>query len=87
LINAYKSAAIAAICNANIVEIDIEKKFSLVCEYESLQYVMNIIKDFSLKVLLHKNELNCEFTISCKQSNYDIVIEKIKQNHTIKLKI
>jgi uncharacterized YigZ family protein len=80
LINAYKSAAAAAITNAQIVEIDIEKTIKISCSYENLNVVMKIIKDFSLKVLFQKQDINCEFTVSCKLKHYEVVLEKLKSN-------
>ncbi|MDR1543344.1 MAG: YigZ family protein [Prevotellaceae bacterium] len=85
LINAYKTAAADALANAQIVEIDVEKKFSIVCNYENLNFVMKIIKDFSLKVLVQKQSLTCEFTVSCKQKFYETAMEKLKTNFNIKI--
>ncbi|MDR3327347.1 MAG: YigZ family protein [Prevotellaceae bacterium] len=80
LINAYKSAAAAAIANAQTIEIDIEKTIKISCSYENIHFMMKIIKDFSLKVLLQKQDINCEFTVSCKLKHYGTVLKKLNNN-------
>jgi uncharacterized YigZ family protein len=84
LISAYKNAAANALENAQIVEIDIEKTLKITCDYENLNFVMKIIKDFNLKVLLQNQSLTCEFTVSCKNKFYDDMIDKLRGNFLIK---
>ncbi|MDR2684921.1 MAG: IMPACT family protein [Prevotellaceae bacterium] len=83
LINAYKTVAANALASAQIIEIDVEKQFSIVCSYENLNFVMKIIKDFSLKVLVQNHSATCEFTVSCKQKYYKNAIEKLRNNFNI----
>ncbi|MDR0829145.1 MAG: YigZ family protein [Prevotellaceae bacterium] len=84
LISAYKNAAANAIENAEIVEIDIEKTLSIACNYDNLQFVMKIIKDYELKVLVQNLSLTCEFTVSCKNKFYDDLLEKLRGNFLVK---
>ena len=83
LINAYKTAAAEAIANAEIAEIDIEKTLKITCNYDNLNFVMKLIKDFNLNVLSQNQSLTCEFIISCKNKFYENLIEKLKGNFLI----
>jgi uncharacterized YigZ family protein len=84
LINAYKTTAFQAVANAKVVEIDIEKRLKICCDYQNLNFVMKQIKDFELKVLHQEQSLTCEFTVSYKNKFYEKLIEKLKTNFLIK---
>jgi uncharacterized YigZ family protein len=63
LIVAYKSAAVAAIANAEIVEMFVEEQISICFEYPLMNEVMKIVKDCNLKIVNQKFEMNCELLL------------------------
>ena len=83
LINAYKMAALDAIENTQIVEIPIERRFTVACQYDNMNFIMRLIKDFDIKVLSQQQTIDCRFTLSCRQEFVDIVSERLKGNHLI----
>ena len=83
LINAYKMAALDAIENTQIVEIPIERRFTIACQYDNMNFIMRLIKDFDIKVLSQQQTTDCRFTLSCRQEFVDAVSERLKGNHLI----
>ena len=63
LINAYKSAAKLALDKAKIVEKTIDVQFKLRFDYQDMNKVMRIIKEYKLLILRQKMEMNCEIEI------------------------
>jgi len=84
LINAYKTAAAEAITNAEIITIDIEKTLKISCDYDNLNFVMKLIKEFELNVLSQNQSIICEFTVSCKNKFYKNLLEKLKSNFLVR---
>ncbi len=83
LINAYKMAALDAIENTQIVEIPIERRFTVSCQYDNMNFIMRLIKDFDIKVLSQQQTTDCRFILSCRQEFVDAVSERLKGNHLI----
>ena len=83
LINAYKMAALDAIENTQIVEIPIERRFTVACQYDNMNFIMRLIKDFDIKVLSQQQTTDCRFILSCRQEFVDAVSERLKGNHLI----
>ncbi len=83
LINAYKMAALNTIENTQIVEIPIERRFTVACQYDNMNFIMRLIKDFDIKVLSQQQTTDCRFILSCRQEFVDAVSERLKGNHLI----
>lgn len=83
LINAYKMAALDAIENTQIVEIPIERRFTVACQYDNMNFIMRLIKDFDIKILSQQQTTDCRFILSCRQEFVDAVSERLKGNHLI----
>ena len=83
LINAYKMAALDAIENTQIVEIPIERRFAVACQYDNMNFIMRLIKDFDIRVLSQQQTTDCRFILSCRQEFVDAVSERLKGNHLI----
>lgn len=83
LINAYKMAALDAIENTQIVEIPIERRFTVACQYDNMNFIMRLIKDFDIKILSQQQTTDCRFILSCRQEFVYAVSERLKGNHLI----
>jgi uncharacterized YigZ family protein len=88
LINAYRSAAKAAIDNSEITVVYIRDYFELIFAYSSVNEVMKIIKDNEINQSDQKFELECQVTINFKTSDREKIlnalsrIEGLRYNHT-----
>lgn len=83
LINAYKSAAIDAISNAEIVEKYVLNRFSIIINYEDLNYILKILKDYNAQIIKQEFFEKCKIIFEIRLSLAHIVIEKIKLNNGI----
>lgn len=63
LINAYRSSTSDALDQANIIERRVETLIKLDFEYEAMNSVMSIVKDFSLKFDSQNFDLACSLTL------------------------
>ncbi|MBR1851195.1 MAG: YigZ family protein [Bacteroidales bacterium] len=68
LANAYKTAARDAIAHATIVERTIDIRYRLAFEYALMNDVMRVLKDFGLKPLSQKFDLDCSLEVEVRQS-------------------
>jgi uncharacterized YigZ family protein len=88
LINAYRSAAKAAIDKSDITVVYIMDYFELIFAYSSVNEVMKIIKDNEINQSDQKFELECQVTINFKTSDREKIlnalsrIEGLRYNHT-----
>jgi uncharacterized YigZ family protein len=80
LINAYKTAAAAALTNARIVTRTIEVKFKLHFTYPHMNDVMQIMKQENLNIVDTQFEIECDLYFSVRKSEA-WRIEKIFQNY------
>ncbi|MFW5774580.1 MAG: IMPACT family protein [Tangfeifania sp.] len=79
LINAYKTAAADALCNAKIVTKIIEEKYKLHFTYALLNDVMTIIKQENLSIVDTQFETECDLIFSVRKSESERT-ESIFQN-------
>jgi uncharacterized YigZ family protein len=78
LINAYKSASIEAINNAEIEKKYLYHHFVLKYDFEKTNEVMRIIKEFGLKILNQEYIEKCMLTLEIRQSISEKIIEKFE---------
>ena len=85
LINAYKTAAFDAINNSKIIEKTINSNINLYFLYEDVNFVMKIIKDLKAEIITQNFEEQCHIEVSIRKSLENTFVEKIQQNHKIKI--
>lgn len=85
LINAYKSAAIACLANAQIIEKQIMEVYKLEFQYEAMNSVMKILKDYDLPQSNQKFELECELEFAVRKAEAEAVISLLKPIQSVKL--
>ena len=86
LINAYKSAAAHAIENNLKLEKLILSELHIQFEYEQLNNVMKLVKDYDLKIILQKMEISCEMTLGVRLSLEQQVKARLLEMHKISMK-
>ena len=79
LINAYKSAAEAAINNTEIVEHTVQEFYEITYPYSSMNNVMKTLKEENIDLSDHKFDLQCTINISFKASVRDRILKKLSR--------
>jgi uncharacterized YigZ family protein len=86
LIHAYKTAAADAIVNNSIAEKLILSELNIQFEYDHLNQVMKLVKDFELEIITQKMEISCEMTLGVRLSLEEEVKARLNELHKISLK-
>ena len=86
LINAYRSATTDAIENNLKLEKLIFSELHIQFEYEQLNNVMKLVKDYDLKIILQKMEISCEMTLGVRLSLEQQVKARLLEMHKISMK-
>lgn len=79
LINAYKSASIEAINQAEIIEKTVNSVFQIDFEYTRMNEVMKVVKEEDIHIFNQKFDLNCTFNVEIRQSLVNNVIERFEK--------
>jgi len=79
LINAYKSAALDAIENNEIIEKTLDAYFRIEYDYLRMNAVMKVIKDESLDVQKQEFGNLCSMEIRVRESEYARILSKIEK--------
>ncbi len=84
LINAYKSATVEAVKNANIIEKTVNSVFRIEFGHPQMNEVMKIIKEEDLKISNQNFDLNCSFVLEIRQSQVNKVLGKLEKVEGLK---
>ena len=87
LINAYKSATIAAIENSVIIEKTENVVLTVRCAYLQLNAVMRIIKETDLTVRTQTFDLECTFVLEVRKGTVELLTAKLSQVEEIQIDI
>ena len=79
LINAYRSTAKIALENSQIISKTLNNSIRILFDYQDLNKVMKIIKDFDLEIQRQTMHLQCDFEITVRQRDFDKVFEILKE--------
>ena len=86
LINAYKTTAQQTLAKAKITKHTIDEEFKVHCNYDMMNVVMRYIEEDQLN-LIHQNlEMDCDFTLSVRQKDFERVIKKFQKVYGLKVK-
>ena len=85
LISAYKTAALMALENAEIIEKTINKHFIISFGYAHMNKVMRIIKEKNLQIVSQKMEMDCEIEISIRKKNVQNLLDTFESLYELKL--
>lgn len=86
LINAYKTAAALALQLVPIIEKSIEINYQIHCNYNELNEVMTIIKQYNCTIINQEMGLFCSLNFGIAKNRLDQVLHKLKEMHGIELK-
>jgi uncharacterized YigZ family protein len=76
LINAYRNASANAISNASIIKKNVYAIYQLVFNYQQMNYVMKIVKDYDLTAFDQNFELICSLKVKIKLLQVDSLMVK-----------
>jgi uncharacterized YigZ family protein len=79
LITAYKTAARAALENAQIIEKEEMELFELTCTYEQMPKVMSFLKKESIEILSQQMDLECVFRLNLILSKAPHLKERLQE--------
>ena len=86
LIGAYRSAALLALENSEIVERTINVQFRLRFDYKNLNKVMRVIKEKNLEIIAQTMELNCQVVVATRKKNAALVLGIFNSMYEIEIK-
>lgn len=79
LINAYKSATAEAITNADLIQKTVNDIYEVSFDFEAMNDVMKVIKEFGLKVSNQVYDNRCTLTIEIRKSILNQVLAKLEK--------
>ncbi len=87
LINAYKNASIEVITSTSIIEKLIEDRLSISFEYPNMNNVMQILKQFNLKIATQKFELSCNVIVNVRKSVTTNLVNSLSKIYGVDVEI
>ncbi|MFN2262395.1 MAG: YigZ family protein [Psychroflexus sp.] len=78
LISAYKISAQMALDESKILSKTINLDFDVHCEYDKMNLVMRMVKEYDLKLVHQDLALDCDFIISVRKNDFQSIFEKFK---------
>lgn len=76
LISAYKTAAKMALEASQLVTKTIDLNFEVTCDYDKMNLVMRLVKEYDLDIMEQDLELNCHFKIGVRKKDFQDIYEK-----------
>jgi len=86
LIRSYKTAALDAISNSEIITKIIKEQFAVSFKYPQMNDVMRLVKEFDLEVVNTDFQIDCKLIFAVPKSKADTIAEAFKKNHEISIK-
>ena len=78
LINAYRTAAAEAINSAEIIEKVEAAPLELFFNYDQMNTIMSLIKDYKLQILSQEFNTDCHLVLSVRKNLYEVVVNKFR---------
>jgi uncharacterized YigZ family protein len=79
LINAYKSATVEALANAELIQKTVNDVYEISFDFEAMNDVMRIVKEFSLRISNQAYDNRCTLTIEVRKSILNQVLTKMEK--------
>lgn len=87
LISAYKTSAQFALEASNILEKTINIHFKLTFNYDLMNSVQRIIKEKQIDIINQKLEMDCQYTISVRKKEADVIFNIFENLYKVDIKI
>ncbi len=79
LINAYKSATVEALAEAELIQKTINDVYEISFDFEAMNDVMKVVKEFGLKISNQTYDNRCTLTIEVRKSTLNQVLAKMEK--------
>jgi uncharacterized YigZ family protein len=86
LIRSYKTAALDAISNSEIITKIIKEQFTVSFKYPQMNDVMRLVKEYNLEVVNTDFQIECKLIFAVAKSKSEEVVETLKKNHELTIK-
>ena len=86
LIRSYKTAALDAISNSEIITKIIKEQFAVSFKYPQMNDVMRLVKEYNLEVVNTDFQIECNLIFAVVKSKSEEVVETFKKNHELTIK-
>lgn len=87
LVRAYKTAAKLALDESNIVTKTINDELRLIFEYKDMNRIQRVIKKYNIPIIGQKLALNCEYTISIRKSETEMIKKAFDELRCVSIKL
>jgi uncharacterized YigZ family protein len=86
LIRSYKTAALDAISNSEIITKIIKEQFAVSFKYPQMNEVMRLVKEYNLEVVNTDFQIECNLIFAVATSKSEEVVETFKKNYELTIK-
>lgn len=86
LINAYKTSAEITLQASEIIEKTVDVFFKLNFQYDLMNKVMRVVKEKNLKIVSQKLEMDCEYVISIRKKDAQMIFEIFDNLYKVNIK-
>lgn len=86
LIRSYSTATRLALENAEIIIQNIEEKYEIYFPHTEINHVMQLMKEYNLKIIKREFELNCKLIFLVPKNKSNTVLVRLKTNQNLKIK-
>ena len=86
LIRSYKTAALDAISNSEIITKIIKEQFAVSFKYPQMNEVMRLVKEYNLEVVNTDFQIECNLIFAVAKSESEEVVETFKKNYELTIK-
>ena len=86
LIRSYKTAALDAISNSEIITKIIKEQFAVSFKYPQMNEVMRLVKEYNLELVNTDFQIECNLIFAVAKSKSEEVVETFKKNYELTIK-
>jgi len=86
LINAYRSASIDAIINADFIIKVVKDYYEVNFQYQQINDVMRIVKKSNLEIINTNFEIKCKLIFAVEKQKSNLILNAFKDKHKLKIK-
>lgn len=86
LIRSYKTAALDAISNSEIITKIIKEQFAVSFKYPQMNDVMRLVKEYNLEVVNTDFQIECNLIFVVAKSKSEEVVKTFKKNYELTIK-
>lgn len=87
LISAYKTTAKMALEAAKIETHTIDEQIQVSCEYDMMNEVMRLVKEYDLDIVSQELKINCAFIISIRQKDFEQVKQRFEHVYGLDVEV